>query len=86
MTRRFEKADVAAFIKCDVHPWEGAYAAVFDHPFFAVTDAEGAFTLPKLNPGEYEIEVWHEKYGSQTKKVVVKASGTETVDLAFKVK
>ena len=56
------------------------------HPFFAVTDADGKFTLPKLNPGEYELEFWHEKLGTQTKKVVVKANEAATADAVFKVK
>ena len=31
--------------KCDVHGWMNAYVGVLDHPFFAVTDADGTFEI-----------------------------------------
>ena len=48
-----------------------AYIAVLAHPFFAVSDSNGAFTIKGLPPGEYEIEAWHEKYGAKNMKVKV---------------
>jgi hypothetical protein len=33
-------------LHCDVHPWMAAWVAVSDHRFFAVTGADGGFTLP----------------------------------------
>src|SRR5689334_1824215 len=32
------KAPESFHVKCDVHPWMSMYIAVFDHPYFAVTD------------------------------------------------
>ena len=29
-------------IACDIHPWMLSYIMVFDHPFFAVTEADGS--------------------------------------------
>src|SRR5690606_24802735 len=48
-------------IKCDVHEWMNAHAFVMEHPFFAVTDEEGKFTIKDLPPGEYELEFWHSR-------------------------
>ena len=53
-------------VKCDVHPWMGAWVSVVSHPFFDVTGEDGRFDLEGLPAGSYEIEVWHEKLGSQT--------------------
>ena len=39
--------------------------AVFDHPYFALTNAEGNFSLPKVPPGAYVLEAWHERLGVQ---------------------
>jgi hypothetical protein len=48
-------------IKCDVHPWMSAYLAVFEHPFFAVSGEDGAYTIKGLPDGEYTVQFWHEK-------------------------
>lgn len=71
-------------IKCDVHPWMGAYAAVFTHPFFAVTGKDGTFELKGLPPGKYVIEAWHEKFGSQTATVEVGSGETKELDFTYK--
>jgi plastocyanin len=65
MTLVFSKEEAMFNIKCDVHPWMVNYLAVLSHPYFAVTDKDGKFSIAKLQPGNYEVEVWHES-GDQT--------------------
>jgi len=62
-------------IKCDVHPWESAFCHVVEHPFFGLTDRDGNFVIKGLPAGDYELEFWHEKLGTQSRKVNV--SGKE---------
>lgn len=50
-------------VKCDIHAWMSSYHLVLDHPFMAVTDANGKFSVEGLPAGEYEFRVWHEKGG-----------------------
>jgi plastocyanin len=46
---------------CDAgHPWMLAYVAVAPHPYYAVTDAEGNYTLTDIPPGTYTLKFWHE--------------------------
>ena len=53
-------------LRCDAgHTWMSAYVAVFDHPYFAVTDGQGRFTIRDLPPGEHTLELWHEPVGQQ---------------------
>ena len=85
LTKKFDKAEVFK-VKCEVHTWMGAYIGVFSHPFFAVTGDDGSFTLAKLPAGDYTLEAWHEKYGVQTAKVKVDASGKATADFKFAAK
>ena len=82
-TETFGKEEGMFVIKCDVHPWMQSYVAVFSHPFFAVTGADGKFTIANLPAGTYEVEAWHEKLGVQKSTVTVGASDTKSVAFKF---
>lgn len=83
-THQFSTKEVMVPFKCDVHPWMRAYIGVLDHPYFAVTGADGAFTLKGLPPGTYTVEAWHETLGTQTQTVTI--GERETKDIAFSFK
>jgi plastocyanin len=83
-THTFTAPEVMVPFKCDVHGWMNAYVGVLNHPFFAVTDVSGNFTLKGLPAGTYTIEAWHEKLGTQTQTVTVTAK--ESKDIAFTFK
>ena len=68
-----KEADVVVPFKCDVHGWMNAYAGVLEHPYFAVSKADGSFSIPNLPPGSYTLAAWHEKLGTQTLQVTVAA-------------
>jgi hypothetical protein len=38
--------------------WMRAYLFVDDHPYYARTDGDGRFTLPKAPPGDYDLVCW----------------------------
>ncbi len=77
----FDTAEIMIPVKCDVHPWMQAYIGVVGHPYFAVTGAEGGFTINNLPAGDYVIAAWHETEGEQTQAVTVGAN--ETAEVAF---
>lgn len=79
----FKKPEVMVKIKCDVHPWMLAYVGVVDHPYYSVSGDDGSFSLNHLPPGNYVVEAWHEKYGTQTQSVTVGDGETKTVDFSF---
>ena len=85
ITRVFKEAGAVHF-KCDVHPWMSSYGHVMTHPFFAVSDDTGAYTIANLPPGQYVIEAWQEKLGAQTANITVGEGGatTQTLDFTFK--
>jgi plastocyanin len=70
-------------IGCDVHRWMTAWLGVVDHPYFAVSDASGSFTIANVPAGKRTISVWHEKFGTLTKSVDVKAGAPATVDFEY---
>lgn len=83
--KKFDKVEIDPFrIKCDVHPWMNGYFAVMDNPFFSVTKEDGKYEIKGLDPGEYEIEIWHEKLGTQTATVKVGAGESKTQDFTLK--
>lgn len=84
ITKKFKKEEVMVPIQCDVHSWMKAYAGVLEHPYFGVTKEAGTVELKPLPPGDYTIEVWHEKYGKQSQKVTVGAKETKSVDVTVK--
>ncbi len=63
--KRFTNPEVMIRLKCDVHSWMDAYVGVLSHPYFAVTNNEGNFTIPNLPQGDYVLEAWHETYGTK---------------------
>lgn len=83
-TKKFPAAEVMIPVKCDVHPWMSSYIGVVSHPYYAVSGADGNFSIQGLPPGTYTLEAWHEKFGAQTQQVVVGPSETKTADFTFR--
>src|SRR5438552_6952223 len=71
-------------VDCDLHSWMKAWIVVTEHPFYAVSDAEGRFRLEGVPPGRYKLRLWHETLGTATREVVVPATGPAelTVEMA----
>jgi len=83
-TKKFTKPEIMVKFKCNVHPWMSAYAGVLDHPFFGVSDEQGAVTIAGLPAGTYTLEAWHETFGTQTQSVSVGDGETTSVEFTFK--
>ena len=83
--RTFATREVMVPVKCNVHAWMNSYIGVLEHPYFAVTDATGRFTIPELPPGTYTIEIWHEKLGTQTQQITIAAQDTKELTFNYKV-
>jgi plastocyanin len=60
-------------VKCDVHGWMDGWFVGADNPYYGVTEKDGGFKLTDVPPGTYTVQVWHEKLGTSTQKVTVKA-------------
>ncbi len=81
----FKKPEPSPFyIKCDVHPWMKTWVLVSDHPYFAVTDEKGNFSIEGIPSGTYEVVCWQEKFGKRTltAKVTI-GDGDTTKDFVF---
>jgi len=57
----YDKSDKAPIqVKCSFHFWMLAYHLPLDHPFAAVTKADGRFEIKNLPAGTHKFRVWHE--------------------------
>lgn len=85
ISKRFNKPEFFVQTKCSVHPWMSANLAIVEHPFFAVSDNSGEFTIKKLPVGTYTIEIWHEVFGVQTREIAVTENGKPDLNFNFKL-
>lgn len=49
-------------VLCDAHPHMFAWVYVHSSPYFAVSDARGAYRIESVPPGTYQITMWHEGF------------------------
>ncbi len=74
--RKLEADILPMTVKCDIHPWMIGHVLILDHPYAALSDEKGAFTIEGLPEGTYDFRVWHESQGYvkvETKDIEVKA-------------
>ena len=71
-------------VDCNVlHTWMRAYLIVTEHPYTAVTDSEGRFSLDQVPAGEYTLRLWHERLGEMTQAVSVGENQRVSLTLAY---
>jgi len=80
IAKELEETKVIKFT-CDVHPWMRGFVVVSSHPFFAVSGADGSFTIEKVPAGKYDVEAWHPHYG--LKKATADVADGKTVEVNF---
>ena len=61
---------------CHLHSHMSAIVRVFSHPYFAVPDRDGRFTIPNVPAGRLEVTAWHERAGEVTEKATVEDGAT----------
>jgi plastocyanin len=82
LTEKFGKPEIIK-VSCDAHAWMAGWIVATDHPFVAVTDEKGSFTIKDVPPGNYKVQIWHETLGKQVKEVSVKAKEEAKVSAEF---
>lgn len=70
-------------VRSESYPWSRAWIRVFDHPYFAVTNRDGIFTIDSVPPGRYRLMAWEPRLGTREREVSVQASADSKVELSF---
>ena len=64
LQKSFLKAETQPIrVDCSIHAWMKAWLIVLDHPYVAVTDADGKFEIPNVPAGNWTFKFWQERSG-----------------------
>ena len=80
---RFDRPGIVR-VFCDIHSHMSAFILVFSHPFFALTDAEGRYSIDNVPPGTYGVVAWNEGTSSDPKTVTVPDRGLVELDFTLR--
>jgi plastocyanin len=65
-------------IGCPLHDWMKAWVYVLPHPWFAVTDVQGRFTLHDVPQGKYSLWLHHADTGKEERRAITVQGGQTT--------
>jgi hypothetical protein len=71
-------------VECDAHGWMLAHVYVADSPYYALTNADGTFSLGDVPPGNYTLVAT--QYFAGDTEIPVTVKGGETAKLAIELK
>jgi len=74
----------AVRVDCDAHGWMEGWIYVVDNPYYAITGADGKFTIADVPPGEYDLVAIQSFTGPVQQKVTVEAG--KPTDLTIELK
>jgi plastocyanin len=76
---RFDRPGVVR-VFCDIHSHMSAFIIVFNHPYFATTDAEGRYRIDGIPAGTYNVVAWHDGANRDTRSVTIPQAGSVELD------
>ncbi len=68
------------YMQCGFHAFMESWAMAVNNPYYALTDANGAFTIENIPPGTYQLVVWHPQTGPGINKMVTIESDGKLVE------
>lgn len=63
------------YMQCGFHAYMESWAMAVNNPYYALTDADGRFSIAGIPPGTYQLVVWHPQTGPGTTRTVVVQPG-----------
>ena len=83
-SRTFDRPGIVK-VYCHIHAQMSAVVRVFDHPWFTIPDAAGAFSIDGLPAGTYTLVAWHDRIGERRQRLTIRAGATTDVSLTLPV-
>ena len=76
---RFDRPGIVR-VFCDIHSHMSAFIIVFNHRYFATTDADGRYRIDGIPPGTYSVAAWHDGANRDIRTVTIPESGSVELD------
>jgi len=71
-------------IDCDAHGWMEGWIYVVDNPYYAITGADGKFTITDVPPGAYKLVAWQSFIGPVETPVTVAGGQSTKLEIELK--
>ena len=81
----FDKAGTVD-VYCSIHANMHCIVLVMANPYFAMTDADGHYSITNVPPGTYKLKAWHELLPADEREITVPATGSTNVDFTLTIK
>lgn len=87
---QFSRVGVS-YIFCNIHSQMSAVVIALDTPFYSIVDASGAFHIPSVPTGDYDLHMWVEgqppsSLDQETKRVHITGPETDLGEIRADVK
>jgi plastocyanin len=73
-------------VYCSIHANMHCIVLVLENRYFAVSDADGKYTLTNVPPGIYKLKAWHERLPPDEQEIVVPTNGVVKADFVLTIK
>ena len=83
-SRLFSGAGIVK-VFCELHSHMSAVVRVFDHPWFAIPDDQGSFSIDGVPAGEHTLVAWHERIGERRDRVSIRPGQATNVTFTLPV-
>jgi len=60
-------------IHCAIHTFMDSYMVVTDSPNYSLSDGNGEFHFNNLEPGIYQVSIWHKVLGSMEEEIQIES-------------
>jgi plastocyanin len=70
-------------VYCNIHPDMVAKIKVLDTPYYAITGADGSFSIPGVPPGTYPVVAWQARGAEWTGEVTITAGKAASLDVTL---
>ncbi len=81
-SQRFTREGIVR-VFCNIHSSMSAVIVVLGTPYFTVTGRDGSFSIPNVPPGDYQLEVFHERATEATLHALKRRVTVEQSPLAM---